>query len=60
MRSMRELSSPPGGNKDVLVTEYPWKVAPQVAEEEASLEPVQSGQSVRNGRTDIYNRRPPE
>lgn len=57
MRSMRDLSSP-AGQPDVTITEYGWNVAEHVAEQEASLEQVQAGQSMRNGRTEAMNRRP--
>lgn len=58
MRSMRELSSPEGGDRDVVITEYGWNVAEHVAEQESSLEPVRAGKAMRNGRTEAMNRRP--
>ncbi len=58
MRSMRDLRNPDGGHDDVVITEYLWTVPEYVAEQEASLDPLRAGRSVRNGRTDAMNRRP--
>ena len=58
MRSMRDLQNPEGGEDDVTIMEYPWRIPESVAEQESSLEPIRAGRSVRNGRTDVMNRRP--